>query len=66
MTYEAIRYELADHVATVTLDRPDVHNAMNNAMRHDTDFTRIVYDSGLLRGEFRQHGLEGSSVVFLL
>jgi enoyl-CoA hydratase len=35
MSYEAIRYEVADHVATITLDRPDVHNAMNNAMRRE-------------------------------
>jgi len=33
--YEAIRYEAADGVVTVTLNRPDVHNAMNEAMRRD-------------------------------
>jgi enoyl-CoA hydratase/carnithine racemase len=33
--YETIRYEAADGVATVTLDRPDVHNAMNDAMRRE-------------------------------
>ena len=35
MNYETIRYELADGVATVTLDRPDVHNAMNERMRQE-------------------------------
>src|SRR5262245_37903638 len=46
MTYEAIRYEVADHVATVTLNRPDVHNAMNNAMRRELTgvFTRLATD----------------------
>jgi enoyl-CoA hydratase/carnithine racemase len=34
-TYEAIRYEVSDAVATVTLSRPDVHNAMNETMRRE-------------------------------
>jgi len=33
--YQAIRYDVADGVATVTLNRPEVHNAMNEAMRRD-------------------------------
>ena len=34
-SYEAIRYDVADAVATITLNRPDVHNAMNDAMRRE-------------------------------
>jgi enoyl-CoA hydratase len=33
--YQAITYAVSEHVATVTLSRPDVHNAMNEAMRRD-------------------------------
>ena len=35
MTYETLLYEVADGVATVTLNRPEVHNAMNEALRRD-------------------------------
>src|SRR5207245_206119 len=33
--YETIVYQVDDHVATVTLNRPEVHNAMNDVMRRE-------------------------------
>src|SRR4029453_11518035 len=46
MAYSTIRFATADHLATVTLDRPDVHNAMNNTMRGELldAFTRLAKD----------------------
>ncbi|MET0143200.1 MAG: enoyl-CoA hydratase/isomerase family protein [Ilumatobacteraceae bacterium] len=32
MSYETVTYEVADHIATVTLDRPEVRNAFNPTM----------------------------------
>ena len=49
MNYEAIRVESADGVMTVTLNRPEVHNAMNNAMRSELCevFTRVRTDDAV-------------------
>jgi enoyl-CoA hydratase len=46
MTYQTLVYELADGVATVTLNRPEVHNAMNADMRRDLSscFERLITD----------------------
>lgn len=35
MGYETLLYDLGDGVATVTLNRPEVHNAMNDRMRRE-------------------------------
>jgi enoyl-CoA hydratase/carnithine racemase len=35
MSYETIRYEVADGIATVTLNRPEVFNAMNSQMMNE-------------------------------
>ena len=35
MTYQEIRYELADDVATITFNRPDVMNGLNGQMRRE-------------------------------
>jgi enoyl-CoA hydratase len=44
MTYQTILYEVADRVATITLNRPDVRNAMNDAMRGELSrcFTELT------------------------
>jgi len=56
MTYETILYDAADGVATVTLNRPEVHNAMNDRMRREltdcfdalasSDVARVVVVAG--------------------
>ena len=35
MVYETVRYELADHVVTLTYDRPEQHNAINRLMNRE-------------------------------
>jgi enoyl-CoA hydratase/carnithine racemase len=57
MAYEAIRYELADGIATITLNRPAVHNAMNERMREEltacfgelarSDDARVIVVTGM-------------------
>jgi enoyl-CoA hydratase len=49
MTYDTLLYGLADSVATITLNRPDVHNAMNEPMRRDLlrCFEGLAQDDGV-------------------
>jgi enoyl-CoA hydratase len=35
MAYETLRYEQADHVVTITYDRPEQHNAVNRVMNRE-------------------------------
>src|SRR5262245_19405888 len=47
--YEAIRYDAADGLATITPARPDVLNAMNDTMRRELTrcFTALADDDGV-------------------
>ncbi len=46
MTDETVRYEVTDHIATITLDRPEARNALNEATRRALGeaFSRFAED----------------------
>jgi enoyl-CoA hydratase/carnithine racemase len=41
MELKAITYEVAEHVATITLDRPDALNSFNDDMAHDMEWAWV-------------------------
>lgn len=59
MTYHTIRYESAEGLAVITLDRPEVMNALNRAMRRE--LTEALHRA---RGEARAIVLTGSGRAF--
>ena len=60
MTYEALLFDLSDHIATITLNRPERLNALSPAMRNelyeavqrcsDDDDVRVIVVTGAGRG----------------
>ena len=59
MSYRTIRYETAEGLAVITLDRPEVMNALNTAMRHE--LTAALHRA---RAEARAIVLTGSGRAF--
>lgn len=59
MQYETITFEIADDIATITLNRPDVMNALNTQMR--AEITHAVRTGG---GEARVVAMTGAGDCF--
>jgi 2-(1,2-epoxy-1,2-dihydrophenyl)acetyl-CoA isomerase len=59
MSYETILFDLADGVATITLNRPEVMNGLNTAMRRD-----ILAATGEAAGQARVMVLTGAGRGF--
>ena len=59
MSYHTIRYEMSEGLAVITLDRPEVMNALNAAMRRE--LTEALHRA---RGEARAIVLTGSGRAF--
>ena len=43
MSHENIRYEVEDHIATITIDRPERRNAMTHAM--NAEYGRLIAEA---------------------
>jgi enoyl-CoA hydratase/carnithine racemase len=75
MDYEQIAYEVADHVATVTLDRPEALNAFTARMMHEMldvfdridadEDVRVVVVTGRGRGFCAGADLSGGGETFV-
>ena len=39
--YETITFDVADHICTITLNRPDVYNALNDQLTDREDRQRL-------------------------
>ncbi|MEX2327208.1 MAG: enoyl-CoA hydratase-related protein, partial [Pseudomonadales bacterium] len=60
MSYECLHYDVSDHIATVTLNRPEKLNAINGELRealgevctaiYEDDEVRVVIFTGEGRG----------------
>ncbi|MCL4105255.1 UNVERIFIED_CONTAM: hypothetical protein GTU68_055386 [Idotea baltica] len=59
MNYEAITYDLSDGVATITLNRPDVMNALNGQMRAE-----LTHALRTAEGEARVVVMTGAGASF--
>lgn len=70
MTYETLRFDVVDGVATITLHRPDSANSLNQTMAEELDAVSIVCDEDsdvravLIRGDERFFCAGGDLTTF--
>ena len=64
MTYESLRLERRDHVATITLDRPDAYNALDLTLGRELFHATLEVDEDSQRtkiGFRHRHACPASS-----